>query len=260
MQQKYQYNFKKADLSKFINIVKTGDAQDVNEAKKQIEYFWKNYYLNNRKEGKEAFEQFLDEIKHFDEIKNDNHKAYFVHALKWAFWAIGDEYFDTWVDFVLQTIQNPSGKIRQAILTCSDTLILSLKTPGSMRFKNDPVPENLARQQQLTGLIRYGLYVFSVEKLIEKHDKPINRKYKYISSFPPGAYKSLQKLMVEQLLVTEYWQSLYEWYLHDFASRTEKVYSGHYSSDLKLLLSSVEPHDYDLVDMLSDLHKKRFGE
>ena len=255
-----QYNYKKSDLAKFINIVKTGYATEVKEAKKQIEHFWHNYYRNYRKKGKEAFEQYLEEIKHFDDIKDDDHKAYFIHTLKWAFWAIGNEYFDVWVDFVLKAIQDPSGKVRQAIISCSDILVMSLKTPGSFCFKGDKVPKSLIKQQQLTDLIRFGLFVFSVEKLLEKYDKPIFRKYKYISSFPPGVYKSLQKLIVEQLLVTEYWQQQYEWYLHDFASRMENIYSGHYSSDIKLMLSSVEPHDYDLVDMLRDLHKKRFGE
>ncbi len=97
-------------LKEYIGIIKTGDRQEVKKAQKAIESLWHNYYIHHREEGRKAFEIFLDEIKIFDQIMDTDHQAYFIYSLKWAFWTIGEEYFETWAEFVLKNIQHSSGK------------------------------------------------------------------------------------------------------------------------------------------------------
>lgn len=58
------------NLKSLIETIKTGDRQEVKEAQKAVESFWHHYYIPHRKEGKKAFEIFLDELKTFDQIKD----------------------------------------------------------------------------------------------------------------------------------------------------------------------------------------------
>lgn len=200
-------------LKNLIEIIKTGSPQEVKEAQKKIERFWHDIYLSKRKEGKQAFSIFLDEIKKFDEIKDINHKAYFINTLKWPFWSIGEEFFEQWADFILKYIQHPSGKIRRAIVRAADYLITDLIF-GLGSESNERVSQ-AEKEKIRQNKIRFGCFVEAVEELLRNYEEPRFRRYKYITSMPPSVYKSLQQLMVEDLLPSKYYEDLYLEYKYE---------------------------------------------
>jgi len=74
------------------------------------------------------------------------------------------------------------------------------------------LPEEEQRRIQ-NNLERFGRFVFAVENLLDKYDELRFNSYKYISSMPSSVYKSLQKLLVEVLLRTDYYEEIYESFL-----------------------------------------------
>lgn len=125
--------------------------------------------------------------------------------------SIGEEYFEEWADFILKNIQHPSSKIRQAIITAADYLIMDIRIDFRETFDKS-LPEEEQRRIQ-NNLERFGRFVFAVENLLDKYDELRFNSYKYISSMPSSVYKSLQKLLVEVLLRTDYYEEIYESFL-----------------------------------------------
>ncbi|MCK5211861.1 hypothetical protein KAJ89_04120 [Candidatus Parcubacteria bacterium] len=200
-------------LKKYIEIIKTGSSEEVKEAQKQIKKYWHDVYIPKRVEGKKVFTIFLDEIKKFEEISDINHQSYLINVLKWPLWAIGEKYFEVWADFLLTYVQHPSGKIRQAIIRASDYLIMDIvvdiRDMGNNK-NNQKRMERIAKNK-----MRFGFFVYAVEQLLEKYEEPKFRRYKYVSNMPVGVYKSLQILITEQLLRSEYYEKMYEEFLQN---------------------------------------------
>ena len=203
------------NIKALIEIVKTDNRQEVKTAQKAIESAWHNYYIPHRKEGKKAFAVFVEEIKNFDQIKDIDHQAYFISSLKWAFWAIGEEYFEEWAEFVLKCIQHPSGKIRQAIIHTTDILIMDLDDLHGFRKDKKDTENERKMIRQVIALQRFGNFVMNVEALLERYYEPKYKRYKYVSSMPVGVYKSLQILITEKLLRSDYYENLYGEFLHN---------------------------------------------
>lgn len=189
-------------LDKLISIIKTDSREKVKEAQKQIEKFWHDVYIPHREKGRNAFLIFLDEIKKFEKIKDIDHQAYFINTLKWPFWVIGEEHFEEWADFILKYIQHPSGKIRQAILSATEYLVIDITDDYK---KDKKVIEN--NKQRFFG------FVYKADQLLEKYESPKYNRYEYIDSMPPGVYKSLQYLVAEKLLRNEKYENLYKEFL-----------------------------------------------
>jgi hypothetical protein len=210
------------DIKLLITTVKNGNRQEVKDAQKALESFWHNYYIHNRKEGKKAFEAFLPELKTFDQIKDIDHQAYFVSSLKWALWTIGEEYFDTWAEFLLKCIQHPSGKIRQAIIHNTDILIISLSDLPSRHKKPNSYDNENNAVRELLSIKRFGTLVLNVEYLLDKYYQPRYGKYKYVSSLPVGVYKSLQMLLTDKLLRSEYYKNIYNEFLRNLQVSRQK--------------------------------------
>lgn len=193
-------------LEKFIKTIKTGTRTEVKEAQKGVERFWHDVYIPKRKEGKRVFSVFLNEIKEFDKIKDIDHQAYFISVLKWPFFATGEEYFNEWENFILKQIQNPSGKIRQALIHASDYLIMDIAMDLDIDPRNDPKE----KERMEINRQRFCNLIEKAEFLLGKYDNAGYRKYKYISSMPSGIYKSLQIFIVEHLLRSEYYEKIYK--------------------------------------------------
>lgn len=191
-------------LKTYIKIVKTGSRSEVKAAQKAIELFWHKFYIPHREAGKAALTIFVHEIQQFDSILNIDHQVSFINVLKWPFMTLGEEYWNEWSDFVLRLIQHPSGKIRQAILHAADYLLMDLI------FTVHDKSEKHEREKQLKY---FGEFVDKVYNLIDSYAEPRFKRYKYVSSFPPGVYKSLQRLMTEVLLRSEHYELIYEEYL-----------------------------------------------
>ena len=111
-------------LLKLIEVVKTGSRTEVKEAQRAIEKYWHNDYIPKREKASANFVVFLEEIRHFNKIKDIDHQYYFINTLKWSLMVIGKENFKEWSEFFLKQIQNNSGKIRQATINAIDYLIL----------------------------------------------------------------------------------------------------------------------------------------
>ncbi len=190
----------KNPLKDSIEIIKTASPEEVKRAQKQVACYWNNVYIPKHEEGKKAFAIFLEEIRKFDEIKDIDHQIYFINTLKWPLWAIGEEHFEEWTEFILNHIQHPSGKIRQAIIRASNYLVMDVAD----YLRADKYKQRFYKNQE-----RFVNFVDDVKELLEKYDEPKFHRYKYISSIPTSVYKSLQKLLVENLLRSEYYESIY---------------------------------------------------
>lgn len=202
-------------LKNLVGSIKTGSREEVKAAQKQVEKFWHHFYIPKRKEGREAFMIFLDEIKKADEIQDLDHLAYFIHTLKWPLLSIGEEYFVDWAEFIFTYIQHPSGKIRQAVLHAADYLIYDIA--ADLQFDGNDHHE-ISQSDRLRiqkNRERFGNFVSTVEELLGQYDEPRYHRYKYIHSIPSGVYKSLQKLMVEHLLRSDFYKDVYADFLRE---------------------------------------------
>jgi hypothetical protein len=173
----------------------------------KVKKFWHDVYIPRREEGRQTFFCFLEKIKQFHEIPDIDHQVYFINTLKWPFWSIGEEYFEAWSQFILHYIQHPSGKIRQAILHAADYLILDL----AFDLRSDTISDihSSGRESVERNKDRFCNFVDAVGTLIERYCEPRFYRFTYVSSMPPSIYKSLQKLMTEVLLRSEYYQDIY---------------------------------------------------
>ncbi len=232
----------KNSLKNLIEIIKTASPEEVKEAQKQVISYKDNVYISNREEGKKAFSIFLEEIRKFDEIKDIDHQVYFINTLKWPLWIIGEEYFEEWAEFILKYIQHPSGKIRQAIVKASDYLVMDLV----ISLKGEIPLEEKERVEQ--DKIRFGCFVEAVEDLLIKYDEPKFRRYKYISNMPVSVYKSLQQLMVQNLLRSKYYEDLYLKYKYNQYKQEKQRLEQIEEPDLK---EEEWEYYYDAMEYLS---------
>ncbi len=264
-------------LKNLIEIIKAGSPEEVKEAQKKVEEFWHEVFIPKREEGRRTFLIFLDEIKKFDEIQDIDHQAYFINTLKWPFWSIGEEYFEEWADFILKYIQHPSGKIRQAIVSATDYLIIDIRVDLKTDFGKELSKED--KQRTKKNRERFGNFVCAVENLLDKYYEPRFNRYKYISSMPVSVYKSLQKLLVEVLLRSDYYEKLYEDFLKngglirttpgeaEIISRVEdrlQKLIDQYNLNGKLTLKMIKDWIWQAsgdttMDAVNRFHKKVFG-
>jgi len=62
---------------------------------------------------------------------------------------------------------------------------------------------------------RFGDIVMDVEDLVDRYFESKFKKYKYVSSLPAGVYKSLNILITDVLLRSEFYQKFYQDYLNE---------------------------------------------
>ncbi len=240
-------------IKNLIQIIKTGAPDEVKVAQKQVKKFYDDVYIPQRETGKRAFRIFLEEIKTFEQIKDANHQAYFINTLKWPLYAIGYENFDVFAKFFLRYIQHPSGKIRQAIIKAVDYLIFDLTLGIDGNYYHEEKSKEEIKKIADRDKIRFGLFVTIIERLEEKYYEPKFKRYKYISSLPVGVYKSLQILIVEQLLRGEYHRKIYEEYKNE---RAKKILP---QIKMKYTTLGVDTMPYDFRCHICKKLKKRLG-
>ncbi len=195
----------KKELKKLIEIIKTGNKKEVNIAQKKIE-------SNQFEITPKTFSIFVDEIKKFDEIKDVNHQMYFVNTLKYPIFIIGEDNLKFFTDFVLKTIQHPSGKVRQAIISAYSNLNWDIYNALEENFERKN--ENQKELKKIYAQNRKTFFNF-VDKLYEiagKHHEPKFKKYKYINKLPVGVYKSIQKLIYEEVFRSDLAEICYRKY------------------------------------------------
>lgn len=233
-------------LKSLIQTIKIASPAEVKLAQKQIEKFWHNFYIPNREEGRVAFRLFLEELKTFEQIKDIDHQAYFISTLKWPLRAIGEENFENWAGFLLSYIQHPSGKIRQAVIHASEYLISSIIVGlrhGEKEKKLTPDIKESVKKNKM----RFGAFVMEVENLIDQYQRPRFKKYKYVSSLPTGVYKSLNKLITEVLLRSEYYEKLYQNLLNELRAKRKDFASP------KITMADILKKQEEMENALADL-------
>lgn len=196
------------ELSKLISVITTGSREEVKKAQREVERVYDRALETPGRRGLRKYSIFVEALRDFDDIKDVDHQAYFVNTLRWVFMAVGEQYFAECSQFVLKTIQHPSGKVRQAVIHVASWLVIATSSPfssDSMKGKDCELAQKLVDQ-----LCRF---VFDVEQLLERYEEPKYRRYKYVQNLPPSVYKSLQKLLTEELLRGPYYEGLYEDYL-----------------------------------------------
>lgn len=216
-------NKMKHHLKNLIQTIKTGLPAEVKFAQKQVEKFWRNYYIPNREEGRMAFSVFVEELKNFEQIRDIDHQAYFINTLKWPLWSISEEYFEDWVNFFLFNIQHPSGKIRQAVIHATEYLMLNISVDLRHVGEKEKDLSPHLKELVLKNKMRFGYFVMEVEALIDQYHEPRFKRYKYVSSLPTGVYKSLSKLITEVLLRSEFYEKLYQDFLNELRAKRKKM-------------------------------------
>lgn len=198
---------KENEFKQLIDIVKNGSTIEVKVAQKKIEKIFNALEIPRRK-NKDLFLFFVDEIKNFDKIKDIDHQYYFINTLKYPFIVLGGENFEDWTEFILKLIQHSSGKIRQAAINAVDWLVLmNLNLDLSDTWYKKSTNEN--KKQTLNDRERFGNFVLKIENLLDEYHLSKYNRYKYVDSLPVGIYKSLNKLIFERLLRTEYQEKVY---------------------------------------------------
>ncbi len=221
-------------LKKYIDKIKTGKKEEIKEAQKQIEKYWHEVYIPDRPRGEKEFSVFVEEIKNFDKIQDIDRKAKFISTLKWPFLVIGREYFEDFSEFILKYIQHPSGKIRQAVINVCFYLVIQVTWGVKGGDK-----ECFFDEEKKKNIMLFGRFVDKAEALLEKYYEPRFRPYKYISSLPPSVYKSLQKLIIEQILRSKNYEDIYNEYKVNSVTR-ERISDYYYDA-----MEATEFEDYD---------------
>lgn len=234
-------------LKNLIHTIKIAPPAEVKLTQKQVEKFWHDFYIPHREEGRAAFCLFLEELKNFEQIKDIDHQAYFINTLKWPLWAIGEEYFEDWADFLLKYIQHPSGKIRQAVIHATEYLILDIAV--DLRYVSergkDLTPD--LKESVAKNRARFGCFVMTVEDLLDRYYEPRFKKYKYVSSLPIGVYKSLNKLIAEVLLRSEYYEKLYQDFLNELRAKRKSF------APPKITMADILKKQEEIENALADL-------
>ena len=217
----------KTHLKTLIQTIINGTPAEVKVAQKQVEKFWRNFYIPNRKEGSLAFSAFLEEMRNFAQIKDADHQAYFINTLKWPLWGgVGEEHFEEWAEFFLTHIQHSSGKIRQAVIHATEYLVHDLRLDKRRDF--EIVRSQGLKREEFEKIVqnnirRFGNFVMDIENLIDRYYKPKFRRYKYVSGLPAGVYKSLNMLITEALLPGDYQKSIYQDFLNDLRAKRKRL-------------------------------------
>lgn len=210
----------KEQIKNLIEVVKTGRPEEVKIAQKKIEKIWRSYSFKeeDRKKRKLDFNIFLEELENFDKICDDNHKAYFIYTTKLVVWFDSKGDFEKWAKFFIKEIQNPSGKVRQAVVRTANYLISSLKTDFNSFHLNNKLSKEDKERIVAHDISLYGHFVLEVQDLLDRYYEPKFNRYKYISSLPIGIYKSLNLLMVE-IMPTDYFKRIYDNFLNELKAK-----------------------------------------
>jgi hypothetical protein len=192
-------------LKDLIGIIKTGNPAEVKSAQKQVQKIWNE--ACQKRELKKEFGVFVEEARSFDEIKDTEHKAYFLNTLKWPFWGDSIDDFPFWSDFILNCVQSPEGKIRLAAVRAAEYLVVEVTgffdSEHFMRTRGvSPETAKIAKHY-------FCVFAFRAYELVKQYHKPEHNRYRYIHSLKAGVYKSAQQLLNQSILPSEYFRNIY---------------------------------------------------
>lgn len=186
------------NLKALIAVIKTGTRPEVKAAQKRVEKLWHRSCFEP--ELRKEFAAFALEARSYDEITDFVHKLAFLNTLKWPLWADESVNYDFWAEFLLARVQDPEGKIRLAAVRAAEYLAVdmlgSFDTPAGRKFKELSIEARARIRSQFFS------FALKADELVRRYRTPQMKKYRYISSLPPGIYKSCQQLLNQSLLTT----------------------------------------------------------
>ena len=186
------------ELKSLIQMIKNGARSEVKAAQKQVERVF--HRACRETERWPVFAVFAEEARSYDQIPDLAHKLAFLNTLKWPFLADETDRYDFWIDFILARVQDPEGKVRRSAVLAAECLgvamLSSFDTPGGLIFKE------LSDEARARVRTQFFTFALKADELVRKHRTPELRKYKYISSMPPGIFKSCAQLLNQSLLTT----------------------------------------------------------
>ncbi len=169
-----------------IEALKTGDRNRIKEAKKALKKLWNKKIMNRGNERNYVFHEFIDEVEHFDAIKNLSNKIAFIYSLHLVGLGTDGEYFNRLAYFLLKVIQDKNGSLRRSALNTSSYLLFH----AEYFFEG-----NLKHKKSKIVVLNYCKFVDTVHVLLNKYYFPEYRRYKYVETLPPSIYKSLEMLL-----------------------------------------------------------------
>ncbi|MCK4544259.1 hypothetical protein KAU43_01855 [candidate division WOR-3 bacterium] len=173
-------------ISKCLELIRTGNAEEINNAQQTIEKLW------NGKNIKKLWPSiFINEIEKFDSIKNMRNKVAFISVFKYPCLSYGKDNYNLFADFLFNVIQNKNGKLRTEAVYTFDDLIIN---PISILVLEQKIGE---KEKKL--LMDFYKSIDRATELIKKYMEPKYQEYEYIEDMPSSVYKSLQFLQYNML-------------------------------------------------------------
>ncbi len=189
-------------LKDLLRKIIYGDSKELKEAKSLFENLWKGDEMKEK-----VTHTLLNEIKHFDSIKNIQNKISFIKTLKLICLRYGFEKYKFLSDFLLKAIQNDNGNLRYAVVKDFKYLVPDYFI---MKNKNEYYEE--------LKLV-YFKSVDIVNDLLVKYNKPEYLKFDYVNDLPPSIYKSLEQVL-NVMLRRKKVEDMYKKYLSNKKSET----------------------------------------
>lgn len=176
------------ELRKLLDILITGNPEQVRNAKREIEK------LCNK--DREAFHKsthlVFGYLPKFDQIEKVENQAAFASGLSLFFLYLGDKYFNELTDFTLKVLQHPSGTVREAIRKSADWLYVSLTSRANpFVYPKGKKLTDEQKKMQKEAEYQYINLVHKLELLIDQYDDGAER-VEYIQDMKPSVNKSLQ--------------------------------------------------------------------
>ncbi len=173
-----------------FNIILSGDKDASRRAAREVRKFL--YSSRGEKDKYKDIKNLVNKAPfEYKKIQEDWRRENFVMAISVIYFLHDKENQpDFLFPWLYNLIQDPSGNIRHAAVRMLEhelgLLTVHLRHPGKTSL-SELAPEE-------SDMTLFELYA-NLMALINEFWKPAYKKYKYISSLPPGPYKSVQMIL-----------------------------------------------------------------
>lgn len=180
-------------LNDLFKMILDGDKESSQNAARNV-----RRYLYSSKFGKDKHEDIKRIINSAGEIyrsiKEEWRQENFVIAISVIYFLHDRESEpDFLFPWLFELIQNNNGNIRQSAVR----MLRNELGPLTVHIR---CPEYYNKSNEILNKKRDEILFYMYDEiyfLLRKFDKPIYKKYKYVSSIPRGQYKSLQLVLAE---------------------------------------------------------------
>lgn len=140
---------------------------------------------------------FFTALISFHKLPSADHQAAFILALRHPIAAIGRDEFERLAEFILTALNHPSGKVRQAAVSCARPLVSTLELAQFVVDRKGISAASAARIRR--DRRRFAAFLSALESLRDNTCQVNLAKYKYIEELPPSVCKSAETLFFDIL-------------------------------------------------------------